>query len=437
MPAADRHRHRARPRRRPRVGQGQLPHRRGDRGARGCGVSRTLAVDAGGVRPSCRWPTRTPRPRAACSTSRTSSSSRPARWPTGPTSPTRCARPTAGSPSTSTRTSTRCSSVCSGCGWASATTCASWATPTRRSTRSPAPRPEYLTSFRERLPRRHRGAAGAVLPLHAADRHAGQRGHRPRAAADTRHHARAALAAAAPGPSPRSRRAPTMSRRPSRWPGACAPVPGRRRPGPRHRRAVPHQRPVGGARGGVRRGRRAGRAARHRAVLRPARGARGGHAAARCGARRSPAACPLGEEVRAVLGTAGWTPTPPRTAGAVRERWESLAALATLADELAAALADSLPGLRRRAGLRVPSCSTRPSPTASRWRRSTRPRAWSGRSSSSSAAATDCCRCSTPRRRRRSRRSGASPTWRSPARPTGCTCRGRGPGSRAAARCDP
>ena len=51
---------------------------------------------------------------------------------------------------------------------------------------------------------------------------------------------------------------------------------------------------------------------------------------------------PLGDEVRAVLGTAGWTPEAPRTAGAVRERWESLAALATLADELATTLADSL-----------------------------------------------------------------------------------------------
>jgi DNA helicase-2/ATP-dependent DNA helicase PcrA len=51
---------------------------------------------------------------------------------------------------------------------------------------------------------------------------------------------------------------------------------------------------------------------------------------------------PLGDEVRAVLGTAGWTPEAPRTAGAVRERWESLAALATLADELATPLEDSL-----------------------------------------------------------------------------------------------
>ena len=51
---------------------------------------------------------------------------------------------------------------------------------------------------------------------------------------------------------------------------------------------------------------------------------------------------PLGEEVRAVLGTAGWSPEAPRTTGAVRERWESLAALATLADELGPTVGDSL-----------------------------------------------------------------------------------------------
>ncbi len=60
-------------------------------------------------------------------------------------------------------------------------------------------------------------------------------------------------------------------------------------------------------------------------------------------ARGGDATGPLGDEVRAVLGSAGWTAEPPRTAGAVRERWESLAALATLADELAPALGDSLP----------------------------------------------------------------------------------------------
>jgi len=52
---------------------------------------------------------------------------------------------------------------------------------------------------------------------------------------------------------------------------------------------------------------------------------------------------PLGDEVRGVLSSAGWTAEAPRTSGAVRERWESLSALVTLADELAVELADSMP----------------------------------------------------------------------------------------------
>jgi DNA helicase II / ATP-dependent DNA helicase PcrA len=44
---------------------------------------------------------------------------------------------------------------------------------------------------------------------------------------------------------------------------------------------------------------------------------------------------PLGEAVRDVLGSNGWQPTAPSASGAVRERWESLNALAGLADELA------------------------------------------------------------------------------------------------------
>ncbi|MFN0284529.1 MAG: ATP-dependent DNA helicase UvrD2 [Kineosporiaceae bacterium] len=43
----------------------------------------------------------------------------------------------------------------------------------------------------------------------------------------------------------------------------------------------------------------------------------------------------LGEQVRAVLSATGWGQTPPTSGGAVRERWESLQALAVLADELA------------------------------------------------------------------------------------------------------
>jgi DNA helicase-2/ATP-dependent DNA helicase PcrA len=61
----------------------------------------------------------------------------------------------------------------------------------------------------------------------------------------------------------------------------------------------------------------------------------------------------LADEVRAVLATAGWTAEPPRTTGAVRERWESLAALVALADELAGepTLSDLIAELDARAAV--------------------------------------------------------------------------------------
>jgi DNA helicase II / ATP-dependent DNA helicase PcrA len=63
----------------------------------------------------------------------------------------------------------------------------------------------------------------------------------------------------------------------------------------------------------------------------------------------------LPSQVRAVLSGAGWTPQPPAGSGAVRERWESLAALADLAQAFAAAkdgagLADLVTELDERAG---------------------------------------------------------------------------------------
>jgi DNA helicase-2/ATP-dependent DNA helicase PcrA len=59
-------------------------------------------------------------------------------------------------------------------------------------------------------------------------------------------------------------------------------------------------------------------------------------------ARGGTAGGDLPDEVRAVLSAAGWTLEPPRTSGAVRERWESLSALVTLAEELALPLENSL-----------------------------------------------------------------------------------------------
>ncbi|EFF92967.1 ATP-dependent DNA helicase [Streptomyces sp. e14] len=59
-------------------------------------------------------------------------------------------------------------------------------------------------------------------------------------------------------------------------------------------------------------------------------------------------------QVRAVLSGEGWTPQPPAGSGAVRERWESLAALVNLAQDFAAArpratLADLVAELDERA----------------------------------------------------------------------------------------
>ena len=57
---------------------------------------------------------------------------------------------------------------------------------------------------------------------------------------------------------------------------------------------------------------------------------------------------PLGELVRDVLGGAGWSERPPASGGAVRERWESLQALALLADDVVAAAPEArLPELVR------------------------------------------------------------------------------------------
>lgn len=63
----------------------------------------------------------------------------------------------------------------------------------------------------------------------------------------------------------------------------------------------------------------------------------------------------LPSQVRAVLSGEGWTPQPPAGSGAVRERWESLAALVNLAQDFSAAqpgatLADLVAELDERAG---------------------------------------------------------------------------------------
>ncbi len=53
-------------------------------------------------------------------------------------------------------------------------------------------------------------------------------------------------------------------------------------------------------------------------------------------AHAEPDDTPLPQAIRDVLGGLGWSPQPPALTGATRERWESLAALVALADDLAA-----------------------------------------------------------------------------------------------------
>ncbi len=54
-------------------------------------------------------------------------------------------------------------------------------------------------------------------------------------------------------------------------------------------------------------------------------------------ARSDDGSKPLGDLTRDVVAGAGWTPQPPSSGGATRERWESLQALALLADDFTAA----------------------------------------------------------------------------------------------------
>ena len=203
------------------------------------------------------------------------------------------------------------------------------------------------------LPRRHRGRAGARLPLHPAGRRARQPAAR-RVRAGPRGPARAGRAARAAVPSPSCASTPTSRPRPKAAATAHRGAGRRRRPRARDRRAVPHQRPVRDLRAGARRRRRPLRAARRRAVLRPAR--RCARPGCCCAARprRPDADEPADDGPRRARAAAAGASEPPAGGGAVRERWESLAALVRLADDLAAAgtgatLADLVAELDERA----------------------------------------------------------------------------------------
>ena len=105
-------------------------------------------------------------------------------------------------------------------------------------------------------------------------------------------------------------------------------------------RAVPDQRAVAGDRAGAGRPRHSVPGPWWRAVLRAARGPPGVADATHRGP--GPEGFEQGssgtalEQFKALLGALGWSPQPPEGAGAVRERWESLAALFSVAEDLQA-----------------------------------------------------------------------------------------------------
>ena len=105
----------------------------------------------------------------------------------------------------------------------------------------------------------------------------------------------------------------------------------------------------------------------------------------------------LADLVRDVLSALSWSPgSPPAGRRGARERWESLAALVGVAEELAAVQPDGRPRrLPGRAASSGPRRSTRRPCRASRSPRCTRPRGWSGTRSSSSAWSRARCRSST------------------------------------------
>ena len=320
-----------------------------------------------------------------------------------PRSPTRCASSTATSSSTSTRTSARCSSACSTCGSATATSSASSATRARPSTPSPARPRTTCSASASGYPARHGGAAGPRLPLHAAGRRPGQPAARraaPRGPARRRLElvaqragrsgARAARARrrAGRGRGGRDARSRDAGRRPARRPREIAVLFRTNGQCETYEQALADAGVPYLLRGGERFFERP--EVREAALL--LRGA--------ARSRRRPTTLPA-DACAASCAGGGWTRARPPGGGAVRERWESLAALVRLADDLAAAERGA-----RRCATSSPSSTSGPPPStrrpsrASRSRRCTPPRAWSGTPCSSSALTEGMCRSPTPRRPR-------------------------------------
>ncbi len=202
--------------------------------------------------------------------------------------------------------------------------------------------PDYLLGFADRYPERRGGRLERDYRSTPAGRRAGQPADRPGAAARAARPA-AARPARRPDPSRGSPSTPTSRPRPPRWPPAAARWSTRGMPAAEIAVLFRINAQSAGLRVGADRRRGALRAAGRRAVLRAARGARGGAAAARRGPRGrhdAPAGRRRGAR-RAGLGWAG-SSTAAARAGAARDRWQSLAALVDLAVDLVGRAAPAL-----------------------------------------------------------------------------------------------
>ena len=328
-------------------------------------------------------PTRRSRPSAGSSTSRTSCCSWSASCASTTRSPGPCAASTGTSSSTSTRTSTGSSRPCSSCGWGSGATCASSATRPRPSTRSPVPRPSTCSASAPATPRRapsswcattarrprSSGLANLVLR--------GPGGQRRSGSVELR-------AQRADGPAPELLVADNDPDEAATVATRIAALVEAGHPPSRGRGPLPHQRPERVLRVRAGRARHPLPRPRRRAVLLPQGGPRRHRAHARGGPLRRRRRCPCPTSpATCCSGPAGAARRPravvrPASGGSRCRRSRRSPTTCT-------------PSTRRPAC--PPSCasstsaprpSTPPPSRASRWRRSTRPRAWSGTPSSSS-----------------------------------------------------
>ena len=261
----------------------------------------------------------------------------------------------------------------------------------RRRRRLPARLPDEV-------PRHHLDRAGPQLPLHAR---------RSSTAANT-------LLAGTPSQGVELRAqqpgrpggaatpaTPTRSPRPPRSPTGSRELRAGRHAARRDRRAVPHQRPVRGVRGGA--GRRAASRTSCAAPPGSSTGPRSARRSPCCAAPPAPARpaddLARGRPRRSSPAWAG-PPSRPTGRGQTRDRWESWQALVDQAEEFAARPTAPTSAASSTTSTAAPPSSTRRSPTASPSRRSTPPRAWSGTRCSCAASRTARCRSPTPTPRR-------------------------------------